>query len=345
MNQEEIQNQVKASEDVQEGMQNQAKGSEDVQEETPNQAKASEGVQEGVLEWILEKALMENLLPVKEAVKDLNPQDAQTIFDAVSYSVLLGGKRLRPMLLLLTCEALGGQIQEALPFACAVEYIHTYSLIHDDLPDMDNDDFRRGKPTNHKIFGTAMAILAGDGLLNLAMETLFDASTSPQRLKAAQSLSHASGLLGMVVGQCVDILSTNKLIDNDTLLYIHRHKTGALIEASMTAGAYLSGAPADTCQQIKEIGKNIGLVFQIMDDYMDVYGDAETTGKGIHRDIESNKNTYITAFGSEQAVADIKRYSSLALEALAQLKLQDTRLFEMIKRRFTFESVFGNTYQ
>ncbi len=230
------------------------------------------------------------------------------IYEAMRYSALAGGKRLRPVLLLSVCEELGGKAEAALPFACALEMIHTYSLIHDDLPAMDNDDFRRGKPTNHKMFGEANAILAGDGLLHYAFEIMFASCVEhPEYIKAGHVISRFSGMDGMLVGQYVDVNSEGKPIDKDTLIYIHENKTAGLIKAALCAGAYVAGADEDVVSVLESIGSKLGIAFQIMDDILDVTSTSEKLGKPVLSDIKNEKNTYVSLFGLDKAKEDYER--------------------------------------
>jgi geranylgeranyl diphosphate synthase type II len=217
------------------------------------------------------------------------------IHEAMRYSVLAGGKRLRPILALAGAEAVGGELEPVLPTACALELIHTYSLIHDDLPAMDDDDFRRGRPTSHKVFGEAIAILAGDALLTLAFELLARHATPPVVAEVAE----AAGTAGMIGGQVVDIQSEGKRVDAQTLEYIHRHKTAALIRASLLSGARLAGAPPAQLEAIGEAGGRLGLAFQIVDDVLDVEGSLEELGKTAGSDRRKKKVTYPEHFGLE----------------------------------------------
>ncbi len=245
-----------------------------------------------------------------------------SIFDAMSYSLFAGGKRLRPIIMLLVCDMLGGNEKEALPFACALEMIHTYSLIHDDLPAMDNDDLRRGKPTNHKVFGEALAILAGDSLLNMAFEITSSAETkAPKKtLRAIKELSRASGALGMIGGQVIDIESENKEISHDVLLKLHSLKTGAIIRAAGIIGAVLSGASEEEIKAVDGFCLNLGLAFQIQDDILDVSGNEETLGKPIGSDIENHKTTFVTLFGLEKAKEEVGLYTEKAVSSLSIFK-------------------------
>ena len=245
----------------------------------------------------------------------------ERIFEAMRYSILAGGKRLRPLLLLSACEAVGGNIEDCMPFACAMEMIHTYSLIHDDLPAMDNDDFRRGKPTCHKVYDEGIAILAGDGLLNYAFEVIFDAICKKGDInlaKAGKIIADYSGSKGMLVGQVVDIESEGKEIDKDTLLYIHDNKTGGLIKASLMAGALIGGASEKEVEKFKEIGYKIGMAFQIKDDILDVTSTTEVLGKPVLSDVKNNKITYVSLFGMEKAKEDFEKLSEEAVKLIGE---------------------------
>ncbi|MBR5816301.1 MAG: polyprenyl synthetase family protein [Anaerotignum sp.] len=226
------------------------------------------------------------------------------IFEAMRYSLLAGGKRLRPMMVLAACEAVGGNKEDALPFACALEMIHTYSLIHDDLPAMDNDDYRRGRLTSHKVFGEDMAILAGDGLLHHAMETMADAcmkNPTPQTTGAMKAIAHGAGIYGMLTGQVVDVFMEGKPLDIETLDFIHLKKTAAMIRGALEAGAVCGGADAETVAQYGLAGEKIGVAFQILDDILDVTSTLEELGKPIHSDEKNQKTTYVTLFGIEKS--------------------------------------------
>lgn len=230
----------------------------------------------------------------------------KTLFESMKYSLDAGGKRLRPILLMESCLLVGGDIEDSIPFACAIEMIHTYSLIHDDLPAMDDDDLRRGKPTNHKVFGEGIAVLAGDGLLNYAFELMTSSAlkreeNSLRYLKAMNEIAKAAGVYGMIAGQVVDLQSENKKIDKDTLDFIHMNKTSAMIVGAMRAGAIIGGANENELDQITSYAKNIGLGFQIVDDILDIVGDEEKLGKNIGSDLENNKSTYPSLFGIEKS--------------------------------------------
>lgn len=242
------------------------------------------------------------------------------VFEAMRYSVFAGGKRLRPILTLKSCELISGNYKNALNFALAIEMIHTYSLIHDDLPAMDNDDFRRGKPTNHKVFGENIAILAGDGLLNFAYELMIDTISKMNDTKryilAFKEIAKAAGIFGMIGGQVVDVLSENISIDKKTMEFIHKNKTSALIEASIVAGAIIGGASTNEIDYLRKYGRAIGLGYQIRDDILDKIGDISKLGKDIGSDEENNKATYLTLYGLEKSVEKTKELCNEAIEAI-----------------------------
>lgn len=246
----------------------------------------------------------------------------EKIYEAMRYSLLAGGKRLRPILCIATCELAGGTIDMALPTACALEMIHTMSLIHDDLPAMDNDDFRRGKPTNHKQYGEDIAILAGDGLLAYAFEhvALRTQQVSPaQLLKVVARLGHAVAATGLVGGQVVDLESEGaEDVTLSTLNFIHAHKTGALLEASVLSGAELAGADQQLLQRCSKYARNIGLAFQIIDDVLDVTATSEKLGKTAGKDVEAQKATYPSLWGIPESQRQAQR---LIKEAKAELAM------------------------
>lgn len=245
-----------------------------------------------------------------------NPQ--KKIYEAEEYSLMAGGKRIRPVIMMMTAKMCKKPPELVLPFAVAIEMIHTYSLIHDDLPAMDNDDLRRGKPTNHKVYGEAMAILAGDALLTKAFETaasFCDETVSKERvLKAISVLAKAAGDNGMIGGQVVDIESRNE--DENLLKYLHSLKTGALIKASGVIGAILAGATEDEIKAVESFCENLGMAFQIQDDILDVTGTEAELGKPIGSDAENEKSTYVTLFGIEKAEKMAEEYTQKAIDSL-----------------------------
>ena len=255
------------------------------------------------------------------------------IISAMKYSLFAGGKRLRPVLMVETCQALGGDVEKVMPLACAIEMIHTYSLIHDDLPAMDNDDLRRGKPTNHKVYGESMAILAGDALLNYAFETAVSgipAEDNAGYLKALNILARAAGVNGMIGGQTGDILCEGeKDVSEDKLMYIHAHKTGALLEAAVLCGGAVAGMKPDEEEALKDYSKAIGLAFQIVDDILDVTGDEKTLGKPIGRDAKNEKTTFVTLYGMASSEEKVESLYHKALDALDKVGGDVTFLKEM----------------
>ncbi len=252
----------------------------------------------------------------------------KTVLAAMNYSILAGGKRLRPMLMKEAYEMFGGQGREIEPFMAAIEMVHTYSLVHDDLPAMDNDAYRRGRKTTHVVYGEAMAILAGDGLLNLAFETAakaFALGGDPVRIGQALTLfAEKSGVFGMIGGQTADIEAENmgEQVTEETLVFIHAHKTAALIQSALMTGAILAGASAEEVRKMEKIGYDIGVAFQIQDDILDVTGDTKTLGKPVGSDEKNSKVTYVTRKGLSQAQVDQKALSG---EAVALLKSFDRR--------------------
>lgn len=259
----------------------------------------------------LEKAFQNNL------------DTPDVIVDAMKYSLFAGGKRLRPILMLETCRALEGDIDVIMPLALGMEMIHTYSLIHDDLPAMDDDDLRRGKPTNHKVFGDAMAILAGDGLLNYAVETMLQGTNGLSGavllnyISAMKTIMGASGILGMIGGQVADMLSEDQVLGLDEMDYIHLHKTAALLEACVQSGCIIAEAEPATQGRLISYSHRIGLAFQIVDDILDIEGDETELGKPIGSDEKNHKSTFVSLYGLE---ASKIRVDELEKEALEMLK-------------------------
>ena len=245
------------------------------------------------------------------------------IHEAMRYSVFAGGKRLRPILVLAAAEAVGDEAGAvaAMPVACSLELIHTYSLVHDDLPAMDNDDFRRGRPTNHKVYGEAMAILAGDALLTAAFELMGQSTGkfSPEAVnRVVVEIARAAGSQGLIGGQVVDTLSENKQVEAAVLEYIHRHKTGALFRAAIRSGAILNGASEEQLQALTVYAEQMGLAFQIKDDLLDIEGEQEKIGKPVGSDVKNQKATYPALYGMEKA----REMAGLAAEeAVAALKI------------------------
>ena len=266
---------------------------------------------------------------------------ARTMAEAMNYSMCAGGKRLRPILLLETFRMFGEDEQLAEPFMAGIEMIHTHSLIHDDLPAIDNDDYRRGRLTTHKVYGEAMGVLSGVSLLNYAYETMlgaFDLTSDKDRvIRALKIMSAKTGLYGMLGGQSVDVENDGKEISREMLDYIYEHKTSALIEASMMAGAILGGADEEQTAQIEKAASAIGLAFQIQDDILDVTSTSQELGKPVHSDEKNNKVTYVTLFGVEKASEQVQKLSEQAeavLEGLSSKnKFLTALVMEMASRR------------
>ena len=252
-----------------------------------------------------------------------NMDTPEVIIEAMKYSLFAGGKRLRPVLMTETCRALCGDVDVIMPLALGMEMIHTYSLIHDDLPAMDNDDLRRRKPTNHKVFGEAMAILAGDALLNYAVETMLqgtqglDGDMLSNYLAAMRIIMGAAGISGMIGGQVADILSEERVISLQEMDYIHMHKTGALLEACVQSGCLIAGAEPATQGRLISYSQRIGLAFQIVDDILDIEGNEADLGKPIGSDEKNHKATFVSLYGLD---ASKLKAAELEKEALEMLK-------------------------
>ena len=272
--------------------------------------------------------ILDEYLPAQEGLQ-------KTVLTAMNTTVKAGGKRLRPMLINETYQMFGGKGDIVKPFMAAIEMIHTYSLIHDDLPAMDNDDYRRGRKTTHVVYGEAMGILAGDALLNFAFETackgLMQDVGNPAVARAVQILAQKAGIYGMLGGQVVDVESEGQPLEREKLDFIYDLKTGALIEASMLIGAVLAGASEKEQQVILQVAKDVGLAFQIQDDILDVTSDMETLGKPIGSDEKNHKTTYVTIRGLAQAQKDVEKKSERALEGVASLSEENVFLNELIR--------------
>lgn len=258
----------------------------------------------------------------------------KTVIEAMNYSFLAGGKRLRPMLMQETCRLFGGCDRAVEPFMAAIEMIHTYSLIHDDLPAMDDDEYRRGRKTTHVVYGEAMGILAGDGLLNLAYETALTALAfeprNPGVPEALRILARNAGIYGMLGGQVADVESEGLPVSRGKLDFIYALKTGALIESAMRIGAVLGGADGEQQERISQAAKDIGLAFQIRDDILDVAGDQRKTGKPTGSDEKNHKTTYVTLRGLKAAEEDVERISARAAGVLRTLPVRNDFLIELI---------------
>lgn len=277
------------------------------------------------------EAVLKSYLPREEGF-------AKTMAQAMNYSVLAGGKRLRPMLILETCRMFGGEDKLAYPFMAAMEMIHTHSLVHDDLPALDNDDYRRGRLTTHKVYGEAMGVLSGVALLNYAYEvmlTAFDLAEDEKArarvIKALKVMSHKTGLYGMLGGQSVDVENDGKPMSREMINYIYENKTSALIEGSMMAGAILGGASAEEVAVVEKAASGIGLAFQIQDDILDVTSTAEELGKPIHSDEKNHKITYVTLMGIEKASQQVAELSEEAVKLLEGLNKKNEFLFTLVK--------------
>lgn len=287
----------------------------------------------------IEQKIAARVTHIEEIIRQYLPKEEgfqKTILEAMNYSILAGGKRLRPMMMEETYHMFGGTSGVIEPFMAAIEMIHTYSLVHDDLPAMDNDEYRRGKKTTHAVYGEAMGILAGDALLNYAFETAtlaFEIEPgNPAVGRALRKLAVKSGIYGMVGGQVVDVESEKKpdeMITREKLNFIYHLKTGALMEAAMSVGAILAGASEEEAARLEEVAARVGLAFQIQDDILDVTSTLEVLGKPIGSDEKNNKATYVTFEGIEKSKEDVKKLSEEAVEALSSFQKKDEFLQEL----------------
>ena len=287
---------------------------------------------------MIDKLIAEKAARINDIVESyLPPADGfnRTVCEAMAYSVEAGGKRLRPMLMEETYRLFGGKSEVIKPFMAAIEMIHTYSLIHDDLPALDNDDYRRGRKTSHVVFGEAMAILAGDALLNYAYETACKAFGMGEDIHAVASamcvLAQKPGINGMIGGQVVDVEMTGKELSKEQLEYVYENKTGALIEASMMIGAILAGADEAKVAAVHKIASDVGMAFQIQDDILDVTSTTEQLGKPVHSDEKNEKTTYVTLKGIEQAHKDVERMTEEAIDELKKFPAGDGFLEQLLK--------------
>ncbi|MCY1714233.1 polyprenyl synthetase family protein [Caproiciproducens galactitolivorans] len=273
---------------------------------------------------MLNQQMNETIEMVDRKLEEYLPQEdvmQADLINAMRYSLLGGGKRIRPLLVLEFCRICGGDVNAALPFACAVEMIHTYSLIHDDLPCMDDDDMRRGHPSNHKVFGEDTALLAGDALLTMAFETMLSEESvrmagAERAAAAAGILARAAGAYGMVGGQVIDLMSEGRVIDLNTLKEMDECKTGALILAAAKMGCVIAGANESQIEAAEKYAKAIGLAFQVVDDILDVTGNSETLGKPVGSDHENSKCTYVTLMGLDNAKIKALELTDAAVKAL-----------------------------
>lgn len=282
--------------------------------------------------------LKEKIAKIERILKRFMPEagkEYKVLEESMSYSLFAGGKRLRPMLMWETYRLFGGEKEVIFPFMAAIEMIHTYSLIHDDLPAMDNDDYRRGRLTSHKVYGEDLAILAGDGLLNLAFET----ATSAFSMKEAdaktvghalQVLANKAGMYGMIGGQVIDVTSCQTDVSRDRLLLIYQMKTAALLEASMMIGAILAGADQEQVESIEQVARDVGIAFQIQDDILDVTGDPETMGKPVYSDEKNKKTTYVAFVGADGAAEEVGRLSNRAVAGLQNFPGQNPYLEQLL---------------
>ncbi len=256
----------------------------------------------------------------------------RSVVRAMKYSLVNGGKRLRPVLVIEFCKACGGTLSDALPFACAIEYIHTYSLIHDDLPCMDNDDMRRGKPSCHKMFGEATALLAGDALLTHAFEIAASSDLPSDRVNAAVSLlAQNAGVGGMIGGQVLDLMYEKYQAELSEIITVHKLKTGALISAACILGCIAAGASEEKISSASRFAYNLGIAFQIKDDLLDVFGDEKKLGKHVGSDAENDKKTYVDIVGAEKAKSDVEMLTASAINQLAHF--QNTDFIEMLANK------------
>ncbi len=300
------------------------------------------------------KSLSDRAAHIEDILKAFLPAEegyAQRVIEAMNYSLMAGGKRLRPMMMLEAYKMFAGENADeepVRPFMTAMEMIHTYSLVHDDLPAMDNDEYRRGRKTTHAVYGAGMATLAGDGLLNLAYETAvagavtgpalkpYDGNTDNRYLQALEVLTTKAGIYGMVGGQCADIMAENAEnipddVMKDTLHYIDENKTGALIEASLMVGAILGGADKDKVALMERAGSNVGIAFQIQDDILDITSTAEILGKPIGSDEKNGKSTYVSLYGMDNAKTKVKELSDDAKAILEDLGFKGSFLDELFQ--------------
>lgn len=278
---------------------------------------------------MIEKTFEEYRKIFEDHIMDFIPdidQKSITLYDSMRYSLTAGGKRIRPVLLMAACEFCGGKADEALPYACAIEYIHTYSLIHDDMPCMDDDELRRGLPTNHMVYGDAVATLAGDGLQSAAYEAMqrdmllyfdnFDALKS--RIRAAYEIVKGAGVTGMVAGQIADVEAENKRCSKELLDYIHITKTADMIIGAVRAGARLGSCSEEELENLTVYAENLGLAFQVCDDILDVEGDQELLGKETGHDEANSKATYPALYGMDESKKKLRELTDAAKEALAE---------------------------
>ncbi len=295
------------------------------------------------------ETLNEKTVRIEEILAKFLPEEQgyqKTVIEAMNYSILAGGKRLRPMLMEETWEMFGGTGELVEPFMAAIEMIHNYSLVHDDLPAMDNDEYRRGRKTTHVVYGEGMAVLAGDALLNYAFETActaFEKARNPEEYrrvaKAMTILSRKAGIYGMIGGQCADIEAEERQesVTEELLLFIHEHKTAALIQSAMMIGGILAGADTEQTAAIEKCAWNIGIAFQIQDDILDVTGSQEILGKPIGSDEKNNKVTYVTIHGLEKSSEMVASLSEEAVQILSSFSGRNPFLEKMVQQLISRE--------
>lgn len=288
--------------------------------------------------------LMQKTKQTEDVLRRFLPKEegyAKTVIEAMNYSVLAGGKRLRPMLMGETAALFGGAGECIEPFMAALEMIHNYSLVHDDLPAMDNDEYRRGRKTTHVVYGEGMAVLAGDGLLNYAFETASTAFESAENYedyrkigRAMQILAGRAGIYGMIGGQCADLKAEEPetQVSEEMLLYIHEHKTAALIQSAMMIGAVLAGASEEEIRSIEKCAYNIGIAFQIQDDILDVTGSQEVLGKPIGSDEKNHKLTYVSMHGLEESKEQVEELSKEAVTILTSFPQRNSFLEQLVEQ-------------
>ena len=295
------------------------------------------------------ETLNEKTVRIEEILAKFLPEEQgyqKTVIEAMNYSILAGGKRLRPMLMEETWEMFGGTVELVEPFMAAIEMIHNYSLVHDDLPAMDNDEYRRGRKTTHVVYGEGMAVLAGDALLNYAFETActaFEKARNPEEYrrvaKAMTILSRKAGIYGMIGGQCADIEAEERQesVTEELLLFIHEHKTAALIQSAMMIGGILAGADTEQTAAIEKCAWNIGIAFQIQDDILDVTGSQEILGKPIGSDEKNNKVTYVTIHGLEKSSEMVASLSEEAVQILSSFSGRNPFLEKLVQQLISRE--------
>lgn len=283
-----------------------------------------------------ENIISEKIKIIDDYMESLFVNQENILIEPIKYSLFSNSKRIRPLIMILLAEELSVPLEKILPFCSAIEMIHTYSLIHDDLPILDNDDLRRGKPTNHKVYGDAMALLAGDALLNYAHEIMIKSIEDKKDATACYNLSSNAGLYGMIAGQAMDIYAENHEITEEDLLYIHKNKTGKLLQSSFVIPFILSENLSDdeTINKVNSIGQDYGLAFQILDDLLDLTSTEEILGKPIGSDDKNNKTTYISLYGAEKANKDYIKLKNRCLDGIKDILSDETFFYNFIDYTF-----------